>query len=274
MKKCLLLFVFVLCFFEGYRVGYEEAYDAKCLSLFVNKMNEKAVELGMLNTTFADPSGLLYENVGTVDDVMILLQACVNNKIIMSIWNKDSVIIPIYDNKGTERLVSMYNTFQSDSISPYKVLGRKTGSDGYIFNLAILIGNNVEEYSAYVILNASSEVERLTALRKLYDSSVVVNNRLSICCEFFGGGKYSLNSQYKIPLLSLTKLMTVLLALEYEPDLYREVIVKPCDIMRGSGIDIKAGECLTFYDALLAILISSSNTCSYAIGREVVDLYK
>ena len=61
--------------------------------------------------------------------------------------------------------------------------------------------------------------------------------------------------------------MTVLLALEYEPDLYREVIVKPCDIMRGSGIDIKAGECLTFYDALLTILISSSNTCSYAIGR-------
>ena len=86
-------------------------------------MNEKAVELGMLNTTFADPSGLLYENVGTVDDVMILLQACVNNKIIMSIWNKDSVIIPIYDNKGTERLVSMYNTFQSDSILPYKVFG-------------------------------------------------------------------------------------------------------------------------------------------------------
>lgn len=123
MKKCLLIFVFVLYFIAGYRVGYYKAYDVKCFSLFVNKMNEKAVELGMLNTTFADPSGLLYENVGTVDDVMILLQACVNNKIIMSIWNKDSVIIPIYDNKGTERLVSMYNTFQSDSILPYKVFG-------------------------------------------------------------------------------------------------------------------------------------------------------
>ena len=66
-------------------------------------------------------------------------------------------------------------------------MGRKTGSDGYIFNLAILIGNNVEEYSAYVVLNASTEVERLTALRKLCDSSVVVNDRLSICCEFSGG---------------------------------------------------------------------------------------
>ena len=68
--------------------------------------------------------------------------------------------------------------------------------------------------------------------------------------------------------------MTVLVALEYENNLNRIIEIKDCDIMRGSGIEINTGECLSFYDAIKATLISSSNTCAYAIGREVVDLYK
>lgn len=42
---------------------------------FVRKMNEKAQELGMLNTQFADPAGLKAENVSTASDLTRLLQA-------------------------------------------------------------------------------------------------------------------------------------------------------------------------------------------------------
>lgn len=262
-----ILSVFLLVFVLGYMDGYEKAYYETCMSRFIDKMNEKAKELGMQNTHFADPSGLLYENIGTVDDVISLLDACVSNDIIMSIWNQDSSFISIRDVKHKERIVLMHNTFLSDSIAPYNVLGRKTGSDGYIFNLAICLGNSSDRYSSCVILNASSEVERLSVLKTICDDECFVSNRLSVCYRIDGGG--SLNEQEKVPLLSITKLMTVIVALEYENNLNRIIEIKECDIMRGSGIEINVGECLSFYDAIKATLISSSNTCSYAIGREV-----
>ena len=185
--------------------GYEKAYDEIRVSRFIDKMNEKAYNLGMQNTHFADPSGLLYGNIGTVDDVISLLDACVSNDIIMSIWNQDSSFISIQDVKHKERLVLMHNTFLSDSIAPYNVLGRKTGSDGYIFNLAICLGNSSDRYSSCVILNASSEVERLLALKTICDDGGFVSDRLSACYVNSGEGKFSLNEQEKVPLLSITK---------------------------------------------------------------------
>ena len=182
------LSVFLLVFVLGYMDGYEKAYDKKCVYRFVDKMNEKAQELGMQNTKFADPSGLLYENVGTVDDVISLLDVCATNDIIMSIWDQDSSIVAIQDAKHEERLMLMYNTFLSDSIAPYNVLGRKTGSDGYIFNLAICLGNSSDRYSACVILNASSEIERLSALKTICNNDCLVSNRLSVRYRIDGGG--------------------------------------------------------------------------------------
>lgn len=75
----------------------------------------------------------------------------------------------------------MHNTFLSDSIAPYNVLGRKTGSDGYIFNLAICLGDSSDRYSSCVILNAPSEVERLLALKTICDDRCFVSDRLSVC---------------------------------------------------------------------------------------------
>ena len=183
-----ILSVFLLVFVLGYMDGYEKAYDETCMSRFIDKMNEKAKELGLQNTHFADPSGLLYENIGTVEDVISLLDACVSNDIIMSIWNQDSSFISIRDVKHKERIVLMHNTFLSDSIAPYNVLGRKTGSDGYIFNLAICFGDSSDRYSSCVILNAPSEVERLLALKTICDDNCFVSNRLSVCYVNSWGG--------------------------------------------------------------------------------------
>ncbi len=41
---------------------------------FVARMNDKAQELGLKNTHFADPSGLSAENVSTVGDIAIMLR--------------------------------------------------------------------------------------------------------------------------------------------------------------------------------------------------------
>ena len=47
---------------------------------FIEAMNTKARQLGMLNTTFADPSGLSSENVSTVGDLYRLTQYIYDNR--------------------------------------------------------------------------------------------------------------------------------------------------------------------------------------------------
>ena len=47
---------------------------------FIAYMNEKAVSLGMINTTFTDPSGLDEGNISTVGDLLRLVQYIYNNR--------------------------------------------------------------------------------------------------------------------------------------------------------------------------------------------------
>jgi D-alanyl-D-alanine carboxypeptidase len=47
---------------------------------FIDAMNTKARQLGMLNTTFADPSGLSSENISTVGDLYRLTQYIYDNR--------------------------------------------------------------------------------------------------------------------------------------------------------------------------------------------------
>jgi hypothetical protein len=48
--------------------------------VFIENMNEKAISLGMLNTTFADPSGLSSDNVSTIGDLFRLAQYISTNR--------------------------------------------------------------------------------------------------------------------------------------------------------------------------------------------------
>ena len=47
---------------------------------FIARMNEKAKEVGLTNTTFTDPSGLDNGNVSTVEDLFRLTQHILNNR--------------------------------------------------------------------------------------------------------------------------------------------------------------------------------------------------
>ncbi|WP_431780877.1 D-alanyl-D-alanine carboxypeptidase [Streptomyces chumphonensis] len=86
-------------------------WDAGSEKAFVEKMNAAAQDLGMKNTTYTDPSGLLKETVSTAEDQVKLGRAVMEMEVF-----RDVVAKPAYtDRNGKEhanwnRLVPLYGT--------------------------------------------------------------------------------------------------------------------------------------------------------------------
>lgn len=78
---------------------------------------------------------------------------------------------------------------------------------------------------------------------------------------------YEKNSQEIRSLASLTKLMTALVFLDYNPGWASEVIIKPEDYRDGGIKYLLSGEVVSVYDLFQASLISSSNEATVALAR-------
>lgn len=62
-------------------------------SACITAMNHKAIELAMLNTRFADPTGLTVMNVSTAEDLIKLVQAASTYSTIVEASNKPSISV-------------------------------------------------------------------------------------------------------------------------------------------------------------------------------------
>ncbi|HJN85174.1 MAG TPA: serine hydrolase, partial [Patescibacteria group bacterium] len=95
---------------------------------FVQKMNEKARDLGMHNTTFADPIGLAPEMRSTADDVMVLLHEALNREEILSRTHQTHVMTT--SGHGNQYKIASTNKLFSSLLDedPYTIVGGKTGS--------------------------------------------------------------------------------------------------------------------------------------------------
>ena len=66
------------------------------MDLFINKMNEVAKNIGMLNSNFKNPSGLTKKGqLSTSYDLSLLLLQASLNPIIVKIWKKEKHIVRI-----------------------------------------------------------------------------------------------------------------------------------------------------------------------------------
>lgn len=74
---------------------------------FVKAMNAKALSLGLMNTHFAEPTGLMHENVSTAEDLYILVAAAYQYPEIRSATTTKAYEIYIDDN---ERFSAFKNT--------------------------------------------------------------------------------------------------------------------------------------------------------------------
>jgi D-alanyl-D-alanine endopeptidase (penicillin-binding protein 7) len=130
---------------------------------FVERMNEKAVQLGLESTTFADPSGLNAANVSSAYDLSRLISYAAGNETIASIMKTQN-----YTATVGRRTVAIHNTNRLLGGTDVEVMGGKTGfisKAGYC--LATLLRLPTGNPVAVVVLGAQSNPGRFWETRHL-----------------------------------------------------------------------------------------------------------
>lgn len=131
-------------------------------------MNAKAKELGLVNTHFAEPTGLDSENVSTASEVAKIIYYARKYPLIGKITSITNYQIKVINRKRTIRK-SISNT-NLLTHSPYNVLAGKTG---YIsasqYCVVSLLQNREGERLTVVALGAPGAMTRFREARKLVD---------------------------------------------------------------------------------------------------------
>jgi D-alanyl-D-alanine endopeptidase (penicillin-binding protein 7) len=135
------------------------------LPQFVERMNEKAVELGLENTSFADPSGLNPNNVSSAFDLSHLITFAASDDRISSVMRT-----PTYTVTTSRRPIAIHSTNHLLMAGDVDVMGGKTGfisKAGYCLATLLRLpqGNPV----AVVVLGARSNNGRFWETRHLFN---------------------------------------------------------------------------------------------------------
>jgi D-alanyl-D-alanine endopeptidase (penicillin-binding protein 7) len=131
---------------------------------FVERMNEKAIELGLQNTSFADPSGLNANNVSSAFDLSHLITFAASDERIASVMRT-----PTYTVATSRRMIPIHSTNHILLSGDVDVMAGKTGfisKSGYC--LATLLRLPQGNPIAVVVLGATSNNGRFWETRHLF----------------------------------------------------------------------------------------------------------
>ena len=92
------------------------------MASFIERMNEKAIELGLQNTTFADPSGLNPNNLSSAFDLSHLITFAASDERIAPIMRT-----PVYKVTTSRRMIPIHSTNRLVMNGDVEVMGGKTG---------------------------------------------------------------------------------------------------------------------------------------------------
>jgi D-alanyl-D-alanine endopeptidase (penicillin-binding protein 7) len=135
---------------------------------FIQRMNEKAVELGLTATHYADPSGLLSENVSSAYDMARLIAHASADERISSIMRT-----PEYTVHTAKRTIAFHSTNHLLGREDVDVRAGKTGfisKAGYCLATLLRLpqGQGGQEV-AVVVLGARSNAGRFVETRNLFN---------------------------------------------------------------------------------------------------------
>lgn len=133
---------------------------------FINRMNQKAQELGLDNTHYADPSGLDSNNVSSAYDMARLITYVSGDERIAGIMRT-----PWYDFKVNGRIIQVHSTNQLVMKGDVDVLAGKTGfigKAGYCLATLLRLPQGGPQV-AVVILGARSNAGRFMETRHLFN---------------------------------------------------------------------------------------------------------
>ena len=133
---------------------------------FINRMNQKAEELGLTSTHYVDPSGLFSENVSSAYDMARLIAHVTGDHRIASIMQKQH-----YTVETGRRRINIHSTNQLVMKGDVDVLGGKTGfirKAGYCLATLLRLPQSGAQV-AVVVLGAKSNAGRFWETRHLFN---------------------------------------------------------------------------------------------------------
>ena len=135
-------------------------------SAFIERMNEKAVELGLESTSYTDPSGLDDANVSSAYDMARLIAYAAGDERIAAIMRK-----PHYTVRTNRRVINIHSTNQLVMKGDVDVRGGKTGfirKAGYCLATLLQLPQTNQQV-AVVVLGARSNAGRFMETRHLFN---------------------------------------------------------------------------------------------------------
>lgn len=138
---------------------------------FAAAMNQKAKDLGMLDSVFVEPTGLSEDNQASAYDVARLVHASLQYPDIAELTTKENYFFKVI---GSERSVKLFSTdyLLSNQLfknGDYKILGGKTGfidEAGYCF--AVQLENKDGQKIIGVILGSQNIASRFQDMKSLW----------------------------------------------------------------------------------------------------------
>lgn len=134
---------------------------------FVERMNQKARELGMMETVFTDPSGLDETDVSSASDLSILLQEALQKKRIQTaLMTKEYNIYSVQRDAGHHFWSTNWLLLGWIPNQLPEIRGGKTGyipASGY--NFIMQVGDGKGHFINVIILGANSHEARFTEAR-------------------------------------------------------------------------------------------------------------
>src|SRR5438477_2804567 len=134
---------------------------------FIRRMNEKAEELGLENTHYADPSGLLSENVSSAYDIARLITHAAQDERISSIMRTPEYTVY----SGGKRPITFHSTNHLLREGNVDVRAGKTGfitKAGYCLATVLRLPQSSQDV-AVVVFGARSNAGRFMESRNLFN---------------------------------------------------------------------------------------------------------
>ena len=267
--------------------------DDECYNAFVMEMNKKSSLLGLTNTNWINPSGLIEngnKSMTTCRDLCRVLIEALSYNDLCRIWNKDNRDILIKDCDYINIETSVKSQYLENY---YPIIGGKTGGgDGYYGLVVVTKINN--SYVVGAILGSNSNDNRFKAMKELFDAAKITlsggsPNQNSVTFSSYACAYevpnintstienislltclYEQGADITYPPMSTTKVMTILTALDYIRDIHFPVTITERDLKgtaNTSGCLFSDGDVVSFEDLMYAALLPSSNQAANAIAR-------
>jgi D-alanyl-D-alanine endopeptidase (penicillin-binding protein 7) len=133
---------------------------------FIQRMNEKAKELGLESTVYADPSGLMAENLSSAYDQARLIAYAAADERVGAIMRKSS-----FSTNIGKSMITANSTNQIVRSGDIDVVGGKTGfisRSGYCLATLLKLPQSGQQV-AFVVLGAKTNASRFWETRHLFN---------------------------------------------------------------------------------------------------------